>query len=65
MVHRRHGTLPSYLLWALVVMGDLMLVVVNAGVTVLITLLCLATGGAVAGCASRMRRRPMPIKRGA
>jgi TRAP-type mannitol/chloroaromatic compound transport system permease small subunit len=66
--HRRHGTLPSYLLWALVVIGDLMLVVVNAGVTMLITLLCLATGGGVAACASRMRRQAttaMPIKRDA
>ncbi|MEV4537339.1 hypothetical protein AB0J82_26520 [Asanoa sp. NPDC049518] len=65
MVHRRHGTIPSYLLWALVAIGDLMLVVVNAGLTVLITLLCLATGGAVAGCAARMRRPQATVRRDA
>ncbi|SNT18368.1 hypothetical protein SAMN05421812_103590 [Asanoa hainanensis] len=58
MVHRRHGSIPSYLLWALVAIGDLLLVVVNAGLTVLITLLCLATGGALAACAARLRRTP-------
>ncbi len=56
MVHRRHGTLPSFLLWALVAVGDLVLIVLNAGLAVLITFLCVVTGGAVAGCASRLRR---------
>ena len=56
MVHRRHGSIVSFLLWALVILGDLMLVVVNAGLAALITLLCVVTGGAVAGCASRLRR---------
>jgi hypothetical protein len=73
MVHRRHGTLPSYLLWALVALGDLMLVVVNAGLTVLVALLCAATGGVLFGCASRVRRAhhrvpatsAVPVKRDA
>ena len=74
MLHRRHGTLPAYLLWALVIIGDLMLVVVNAGLTALVVLLCVATGGALAGCASRLRRghhhrvpatSAMPFKRDA
>ena len=72
MVHRRHGSFASYLLWALVAIGDLMLVVVNAGLTVLIGLLCLATGGVAAGCASRVRRSrrlaatsAMPLERNA
>ncbi|GIF64701.1 hypothetical protein Ais01nite_27360 [Asanoa ishikariensis] len=69
MVHRRHGSIPSYLLWALVAIGDLMLVVINAGLTVLITLLCVATGGAMFGCATRMRRAhataAVPVERDA
>jgi hypothetical protein len=56
MVHRRHGSIPSFVLWALVVLGNLVLLVVNAGLAVLITVLCVVTGGAVAGCASRLRR---------
>ncbi|GIF73755.1 hypothetical protein [Asanoa siamensis] len=66
MVHRRHGTLPSYLLWALVALGDLMLVVVNAGLTALIALLCVATGGVAFGCRSRFRRaHKVPVARDA
>jgi hypothetical protein len=54
MLHRRRGSIPSYLLWALVALGDLALVVVNAGLTLLVAL---ATCGLVAVGAAMLRRQ--------
>ncbi|HTF12095.1 MAG TPA: hypothetical protein VK659_28385 [Asanoa sp.] len=54
MLHRRPGSIPSYLLWALVALGDLALVVLNAGLTLLIAL---ATCGLIAVGAAILRRQ--------
>ena len=53
MVHRRPGSIASYLLWALIALGDLTLMAVNAGLTVLIAL---ATCGLFGMGAVRVRR---------
>ena len=59
MFHRRPGSIASYLLWALVALGDLVLVVINAGLTLLIAL---ATCGvlAVGGAMLRRQRQRVP-----
>lgn len=62
MLHRRPGSIASYLLWALVALGDLALVVINAGLTLLIAL---ATCGVLAVGAAMLRRQrqrvPAPV----
>ncbi|MEV4618000.1 hypothetical protein AB0J74_04670 [Asanoa sp. NPDC049573] len=67
MYHRRPGSIPSYLLWSLIALGDLTLVVVNAGLTLLIGLAscALLTVGAAM---LRLRRRipaAIPLERDA
>ena len=36
MNHRRHGTVPALALWVLVVVGNMAMIVANAGLTVVI-----------------------------
>jgi hypothetical protein len=54
MTHRRPGSIARYLLWALVALGDLVLLVVNAGLTLLIALV---TCGLLTVGAAMLRRQ--------
>jgi hypothetical protein len=56
MAHRRHGSMPSIALWVLVAIGDLVIIIVNAGMAALIALGGLVTAGIAGFFASLFRR---------
>jgi hypothetical protein len=56
MVHRRPGGKPSLALWMLVAVGDLVIIVANAGMAALIALAGVVTAAAAAVGAAVIRR---------
>jgi hypothetical protein len=48
MNHRRHGTLPALALWVLVVVGNMAIIVANAGAAVVIATLGVVFAGLAA-----------------
>ncbi|GIF50533.1 hypothetical protein DFJ67_3030 [Asanoa ferruginea] len=62
MLHRRPGSVASYLLWALVALGDLAIVVINAGLTLVIALAGCGVVAAGTAMLRRLRQRvPAPV----
>ena len=56
MNHRRHGTLPALALWVLVVVGNMAIIVANAGAAVVIATLAVVFVGLAALGAFILRR---------
>jgi len=56
MIHRRAGGKPSLALWMLVAVGDLAIIVANAGMAALIAFVGLVTAAAAAVGTSIVRR---------
>jgi hypothetical protein len=56
MIHRRAGGKPSLALWMLVAVGNVAIIVANAGTAALIALVGLMTAGAAALGMSVVRR---------
>jgi hypothetical protein len=56
MNHRRHGTLPALALWVLVVVGNMAMIVANAGLAVVIATLGIVFAGLAALGAFVLRR---------
>jgi hypothetical protein len=56
MIHRRPGGKPSLALWMLVAVGDLAIIIANAGMAALIALVGLVTAAVAAVGTSVVRR---------
>jgi hypothetical protein len=48
MNHRRHGTVPALALWVLIVVGNMAMIVANAGLAVVIAVLGVVFAGLAA-----------------
>jgi hypothetical protein len=56
MNHRRHGTVPALALWVLIVVGNMAMIVANAGAAVVVATVGLVTAGLVALAVLVLRR---------